>query len=111
MQIEKVIVDDNFVVHLDGSLESKEIHHVRDELMDIAKQAKHSMILNLNNVKFIDSSGLGLIVSLVKQTRLNGAELSVCKLSDQVLSLFEITRMTKVLTIYSSEEEALFAIN
>lgn len=64
------------------------------------------LVLDLQNVDFMDSSGLGALVSVLKALGGAGA-LVVCNVRGGVLSLFKLTRMDKVFAIAESREEAV----
>lgn len=64
------------------------------------------LVLDLAGVDFIDSSGLGAIVSVLKNLGGNG-NLTICNLKGPVLNLFKLTRMDKVFTIVDSTEAAV----
>ena len=67
------------------------------------------ILLDLTNVNFIDSAGLGSIVSCLKNLKTNDSEgyLALAGISEQVMSLFKLTRMDRVFSIYSNQAEAL----
>lgn len=65
-------------------------------------------VFNLSGVEFIDSSGLGAIVTCLKHLNRKGNIYLAC-LSPKVMPLFELTRMDKVFRMFSSEEEAVKA--
>ena len=69
-----------------------------------------TIILDLSNVEFIDSSGLGAIVSSLKTIGPAG-DLVICGARDSVMSLFRLTRMNRVFQIFSTEDEALTALS
>ncbi len=64
------------------------------------------IVLDISNVNFIDSSGLGAIVSSLKQLGGKG-DLAICGINESILSLFRLTRMDRVLKIFSEKEEAV----
>lgn len=97
------------VIRLDGRLDAAAVRDHRDKLIELADSVAKGVILNLEQVDFIDSSGLGLIVSLVKRVREQSADLSICSLSPQAQSLFELTRMTRIFSIHPDETSALNA--
>lgn len=67
-------------------------------------------MLDLSEVDFIDSSGLGAIVSSLKAVGKQG-NLIICGIGETVLSLFRLTRMDRVFQIVSSPEEAVRALS
>ena len=78
----------------------------KERMGDIINAGGTNVVLDLTDVNFIDSSGLGAIVSVLKSIGQTG-ELKVCGLQDAVMSMFKLTRMNKVFSIYSSADEAL----
>ncbi|MFQ5607153.1 MAG: STAS domain-containing protein [Candidatus Zixiibacteriota bacterium] len=63
--------------------------------------------LNMAQIDFINSSGLGALVSLMKETRLRHGRLTLSDLAAYVKEIFEITQLSHIFEIYSSEEEAI----
>ena len=66
------------------------------------------LVLNLAQVAFMDSSGLGAIMSVFKQLNGQGA-LHVCGLHPRIRTLFDITRLTRVIGLHDTEAEAVTA--
>jgi anti-sigma B factor antagonist len=77
----------------------------RDRMKELIEVGHHSIILNLDRVNFIDSSGLGVIVSSLKMLGGQG-DLILCGAQGTVASLFKLTRMDKVFPMYSTLEQA-----
>jgi len=63
--------------------------------------------LNLAEVDFINSSGLGILVSLMKEIRLHRGRLTLSNLVSYVQEIFEITQLSRIFEIFTSQEEAL----
>ncbi|NNJ91119.1 MAG: STAS domain-containing protein [Gammaproteobacteria bacterium] len=99
------------VARLDGRLDAAAVRNYRDELKKTTEGLDKWMILNMENVDFIDSSGLGLIVSLVRNARENNADVAISNLSAQAQTLFELTRMTRIFSIYADENSALESLS
>lgn len=78
----------------------------REDLMALIAQGNSRLIIDLNRVDFIDSSGLGVLVSLMKAVGGN-ANLAICNMKDSVFSVFRLTRMDKIFTIVPTEADAL----
>ena len=68
-----------------------------------------TILLDLSDVDFIDSSGLGALVSVLKRMSPTG-QLVVCGLRDAAFNMFRLTRMDKVFPIFPSQDEALNAL-
>ena len=67
------------------------------------------VLINMNNVDFIDSSGLGAVVSCLKHMGSNG-KIGLSNLSPAATAMFKLTRMDKVFAIYADESDALDAL-
>jgi anti-sigma B factor antagonist len=65
------------------------------------------VLLNLTKVKFVDSSGLGSILSCLRQLEAMNGEFRLCCMTKSVRSIFELVRMHRVFQIHLTEEEAL----
>ena len=71
------------------------------------KQATKKIIVDLEKVSYIDSSGLATLVEMLKKMRSQGGSLGLAGLSDKVKSLFEITKLDKLFSISPNQQEAL----
>ncbi len=74
------------------------------------KLPSKKVIVNLERVTYIDSSGLATLVEMLKKTRSQGGALGLAGMSDKVKSLFEITKLDKLFLISSSQDEAISKI-
>jgi anti-sigma B factor antagonist len=64
------------------------------------------VILDLSQLKFVDSSGLGAMLSSLRQLNGVGGDLKLCGMNKSIRSLFELVRMHRVFEIYNTREEA-----
>ena len=86
--------------------------HVATEFKDAVDNAleatgvKH-VLLNLQGVKFIDSSGLGVLLGRYKKISVLGGILSATQIQPQVLQILELSGLLKIIKLYDSEKEAL----
>lgn len=71
---------------------------------------KTNLIVDLNEVRFIDSSGLGVLVSGFKNASARNGVLLLCSMQPQVKSMFELTRLHRVFDIYATSDEALLSL-
>ena len=78
----------------------------RDQIDEVIGEGHHHIVLDLSIVEFLDSTGLGAVVSTLK--RLNGRGMLVlCGLRDSVRNVFRLTRMDRVFTILETDEQAV----
>ncbi len=72
-------------------------------------QTNTKLVLDLSRLSFVDSSGLGAMLSCLRQLTARGGDLKLSGMSKQVRALFELVRMHRILDIYGTREEAVSA--
>lgn len=65
------------------------------------------MVFNLEGIEFIDSSGIGCIIALVKVAKSNGSMLKLCGLSKEVRAVFDLLHLQMILEIYDDEKSCI----
>jgi anti-sigma B factor antagonist len=65
------------------------------------------LVIDLSRIEFIDSSGLGALVSCLRQAHSSGGDIKLCGLMNQARALFELVRMHRVFEVFNSPEEAV----
>lgn len=88
-----------------GRLDVTSAPKFRRDVADIVATQPKLLVIDLQDVNFMDSSGLGALVSAIKSVRTIDGELVVCSLTEQVKMLFELTSMSKIFKTYASVEE------
>ncbi len=78
----------------------------KNEIATLIQQGKRTILLNLSKVNFIDSCGLGALISIFKSLTDKGW-LGLCEATPNVADLFKLTRMDRLFDIYSSEKDAV----
>jgi len=79
---------------------------MEDIIMDNSK-----LILDLSNIKFIDSAGIGVFLSCHRTITDKGGKIKLCNLTKHVYWLFEQMHMNQILDIYNTVDEAILAYN
>ncbi|MGB2635730.1 MAG: STAS domain-containing protein [Candidatus Acidiferrum sp.] len=101
-------VGDVTVVDLNGRIAlGEESAGLRDLIANLLSEGHVKILLNLAGVDYIDSSGLGALVSGVASVRRAGGEMKLVNLSSKVDDLMEVTRLYTVFDIADNEEAAL----
>jgi len=72
-------------------------------------QASPRVVLDLNRVKFVDSSGCGAILSCLKNLTSTGGDLKLCRITPRVRTTFELIRLHRICEIFDTREEAVAA--
>lgn len=91
----------------------EEIRALQREVEDVPLPLLHGrkVILDLAEVSFIDSAGVGTLVRLLGVLRAHGGELKLCRVSPFVTKVLEVTNLRSVLASYASEQDALQAFH
>jgi len=71
------------------------------------KQPSKKIVVDLEKVLYIDSSGLATLVEILKRTKSQGGSLGLSGMSDKVRSLFEITKLDKLFLVCKTQDEAV----
>ena len=83
-------------------------------LMDAYTQATsagaQNILLNFSDLEYMNSSGIGLLVTLLIRANRQKQRLVACGLSEHYQQIFQLTRLNEAITIFSSEAEALAAL-
>ncbi len=95
------------VLNLSGRLDLASGATLKENLKQLFENDKTSIHLNLAEIEFINSSGLGALVSVMKEVRLLKGRLTLSNLASYVQEIFEITQLSHIFEIYATEEEAL----
>src|SRR5581483_3138800 len=80
---------------------------LRDAIRDAVAGGQKNILLNLADVTYIDSSGLGQLVGGYATVRNNGGQIKLLNLNDEVYDLMQRARLLSVFNIYRSEHEAI----
>lgn len=96
------------IVRLSGELDHHEAEVLRTKWKDmIYRNGVKHIILNLESVSFMDSSGLGVVLGRYKEVLQLGGEMVVCSISPPVKRLFEMSGMFKIVRLEENEKFAL----
>lgn len=95
------------VLVLGGEIDMKCSAKVKDKFQEIYRDKPPALVVDMTEVEFMDSSGLAVLVGVLKWCRLNGSELRLAGLSKGVRNIFDICRLESIFQIYDSRAEAL----
>ncbi|MEH2084502.1 MAG: STAS domain-containing protein [Nostoc sp.] len=93
------------VLELSGILDGIRGNELRREVSGILANGADILLLDMKEVKFIDSSGLGALVSAMQMARAANSKLFVCSISEQVKMLFELTKMDRIFQTFADQDE------
>lgn len=96
-----------FVKPLEKSIEAGNSREFKRKVADLVDNGERTLVVNLAEVEFMDSSGLGSLISILKLLANAQGSIIICELREQVRRLFDLTRLDQVFQIFSKEEEAV----
>ena len=80
---------------------------LKTQMLKLFEEGKTNLVVDLQSVRFVDSSGLGALVSGFKNASSRNGSLKLAGLQLQVKSMFELTRLHRVFEIFTDVDEAL----
>lgn len=80
---------------------------LRDEISKALTDGKKQMVLDLGNVSYMDSAGVGELVSVYTSVRNRGGELKLARLTKKIKDLLQITQLMTIFDTYETTEEAI----
>lgn len=100
-------VDGRVVIEVAGEIDVYSAPKLRDRLSDLVGEGAYDLIIDMEGVEFIDSTGLGVLVGGLKKVRSHDGGLKLVCTQDRLLKIFQITGLSKVFAIHDSVENAL----
>jgi anti-sigma B factor antagonist len=97
------------VVEVRGDIDVSTCSSLRDRLFAVANEGHHGLVVKLDNVDFVDSTGIGVLVALWHRVQVDQGVLALAAPTSQARSLFHIAGVTKIFPIYDTEAEAVQA--
>ena len=97
------------VVDVEGEIDIYTAPRLRELLIDLAGKNNYQLIVNLEKVGFLDSTGLGVLVGGLKRVRPHDGSLDLVCTQERILKIFKITGLTKVFGIYQTVDQATAA--
>ena len=104
------VLENATVVQFESGLirNEKKIYDALESLNRYAAQNGDSrLILDLTNIEYFSSCGLGLLVSLLKKLRLGGGALKFCCVNERISDLFKIMHLTTIFEVHEDQQVAL----
>lgn len=93
------------VLRPEGILDHAKSTQFRQQISELINEGTNVILVDFNKVTFMDSSGLGALVLILKMVRSNGRRLFLMSLNDQVKMLFDLTNMNNIFEIIEEKSE------
>lgn len=95
------------VIEVGGEIDVYTAPKLREKIIDVVAGGSYHLVVDMEKVEFLDSTGLGVLVGALKRVRAHDGSLSLVCTQDRILKIFKITGLTKVFPIHNSVADAL----
>jgi anti-sigma B factor antagonist len=99
--------DDIEIVDVEGEIDVYTAPRLRELLIDLVNNGHYQLVVNMEKVEFLDSTGLGVLVGGLKRVRAHDGSLDLVCTQERILKIFRITGLTKVFGIHDTVDEAI----
>ncbi len=107
MLLSSYSVQDVVVIAPEGRVDARTAHVVAERLESATRSGARQMVVNMNDITFMDSTGLATLVRYMKQCRAFGGDLCLANLQQPVRMIFELTRLDSAFLIYPTVDTAV----
>ena len=97
------------VIDVGGEIDMYTAPRLRELLIDLVSKNNYHLVVNLEKVGFLDSTGLGVLVGGLKRVRAHDGSLDLVCTQQRVLKIFKITGLTQIFGIYETVDQAITA--
>ncbi|HEY8322330.1 MAG TPA: STAS domain-containing protein [Candidatus Baltobacteraceae bacterium] len=97
------------IVELAGEIDVYTSPKVKDALGELIDRGVYNLVIDLEKVRYIDSTGLGVLIGGLKRVREHGGTVNLVCTNPQIKKIFDITGLVKIFGIYDSEDAAMKA--
>ncbi|MEJ7793981.1 MAG: anti-sigma factor antagonist [Nocardioides sp.] len=101
--------DGKTIVAVGGEIDVYTAPKLRDKITELVAGGAYDLVVDMQEVEFLDSTGLGVLVGGLKKVRAHSGSLQLVCNQDRLLKIFRITGLAKVFVIHDSADEALAA--
>jgi anti-sigma B factor antagonist len=100
---------DRTIVSVGGEIDVYTAPKLREQLVDLVNAGQYHLVVDMEDVEFLDSTGLGVLVGGLKRVRAHEGSLRLVCTQERILKIFRITGLTKVFPIHDSVADAVAA--
>lgn len=95
------------IIVLSGEVDAYTCSHFREAMIETIEAGYSSLVVSMQDVEYIDSSGLGTLVGGLKRASERGGRIAIVCNNSQIRKVFEITGLERVFPIYETESDAI----
>ncbi|GAB3045259.1 STAS domain-containing protein [Virgibacillus ainsalahensis] len=99
LAIDVVEEGEKSIVYLSGEIDAYTAPQLKETLLPLTKNNGHLVEIDLEEVNYMDSTGLGIFISALKSTKEHDSKMKLVNIQDRVLRLFKITGLDEIMDI------------
>lgn len=107
MKAEEMTIEDVYVLQLHDRIDAASSKELKELVQSKIGENKKQLLLDMGDVSFIDSAGLGMLITCLKTINKAGGQLKIAKICNSVKTIFDTTRMDRVFEIFETTDEAV----
>ncbi|MDA3899212.1 MAG: STAS domain-containing protein [Spirochaetes bacterium] len=107
MEINQREINEIVLLDIAGEIDLYNAPEIKDIINKLVEEQKYNVVINLEKVTYIDSSGIGALISSLSNLKKYQGGLKIINVFASVRKVFELTKLTSFFEIFDSEEEAL----
>ena len=106
MEILDEVIGKATVLKLKGRLDSLSAENLKDRVKDCVKNGQICLVIDMAEIDFVDSSGLGSLVACLRSVKKLGGDIRIASLQDRVRAVFELIRLHHIFEVFDGVETA-----
>lgn len=110
IEIQTEQIEGVLIISVSGKVQGLDVQEFHNKLLDVVTNSDKKVLLYLEKLSYINSSGLRSILIVAKKLRDSGARFAICRLSGPVKGIFKISAFDKVVDVFESLPEAIEAM-
>jgi anti-sigma B factor antagonist len=99
--------DGNTIIEVGGEIDVYTAPKLRDKITELVGNGNYNLVIDMEKVDFLDSTGLGVLVGGLKKVRAHDGSMRLICNQERLLKIFRITGLAKVFVIHGSQADAL----
>jgi len=95
------------ILRLEGYVDAHTFTEFEEELTKLVEGGHYNLLLDLEKLTYINSTGLGLLMATFRQVRQHNGDLVIAKMSDKITNIFNLLGFSRLISTYATEPEAM----
>lgn len=98
---------DVHILRLEGYVDAHTFTDFEEELTRLVEGGNYNLLLDLERLTYINSTGLGLLMATFRQVRQHGGDLVIARMSDKITNIFNLLGFSRLIHTFGTEQDAL----